>query len=87
MDSPSALNPEPQEELAVRLQGPHGAQERDTMLKHLNDLQARLLGQLGGGGMGVAWAAELNAAEVKNIHTALVAVERAIEILNRIKLP
>ena len=74
------------EELATRLKGPQGRQHRDAMLKQLQDLQARLLRQLGGGGMGVAWAIELAPDDVKNIQVALQAVQSAIDILKTVKV-
>ncbi len=75
------------EELATRLKGPQGQQHRDALLQQLQQLQARLLRQLGGGGMGVAWAAELAPEDVKNIQTALLAVQHSIEILLKLEFP
>ena len=74
------------EELATRLKSPQGRQHRDAMLKQLQDLQARLLRQLGGGGMCVAWATELAPDDVKNIQVALQAVQSAIDILKTVKV-
>jgi hypothetical protein len=73
------------DELAVRLQGPQGMQVREQLLQHLQDLQASLLRQLGGGGMGVAWAGGLQATDIKTIQTALSAVHSGIDILQQLK--
>ncbi len=69
------------EELASRLQGSGGAVLHQELLHRLHTLQAQLLQQLGGGGMGVAWASQLAAADVQSIQSALAAVRAGIEIL------
>lgn len=81
MATPFGYNANMTEELAIRLQRPDGAALRQALLQRLQTLQAQLLQQLGGGGMGVAWASQLAAADVQSIQSALAAVRAGIEIL------
>ncbi len=73
-------------DLADKLQGPAGAQERQMRLDQLHAIEKRLLQHLGGDGAGAAWVADIDVESLKLGHAALSAVRSAIDIMSRIEL-
>lgn len=72
--------------MADLLNGPHGQQERQALLKKLHDIQSRLLHQSGGGGVGSAWVNDLDSESLKMIQVALATVRNAIDIMDQVDL-
>jgi hypothetical protein len=72
-------------DLADKLQGPFGTNERQFRLDQLLSIEKRLLQQIGGDGAGAAWVADIDGESLKLIHSALSAVRSARDILEQIE--
>lgn len=72
--------------VASLLHGPHGDQERQSLLKQLHEIQDRLLSHTKGEGAGSAWVNDLDSESLKMAQTALASVRHAIDILNQVDI-
>lgn len=72
--------------LPDKLNGPQAFQERQKILKTLQEIETRLLNQTRGEGVGSALVSDLDSESLKTSRLALSTVRHAIQIMDNVSI-